>query len=137
MRKDHFKALERSIYEMNEILAGRMEPARVTTSEQLLGTEIPNVAELRARHNMTLSEFSKALEVSVAKVRDWEMKRREPIGHERIRLQMLDQSPDIVLHPEHYVENARPKRTSATKRYVVRAKCLCPRQSVPPQSQCP
>jgi DNA-binding transcriptional regulator YiaG len=122
MRKADFEALERSIWEMNEILAGRMKPGRVTTSEELLGTEIPDVAELRARHKMTLSEFAKALEVSVAKVRDWEMKRREPIGHERIRLQVLDQSPDIVLHPEHYVENARPKRTSATKRYVVRAK---------------
>ena len=137
MKKTDFEELLLSVLEMKEIIAGRQKPGRVWTSEDILGTHVPDVAELRARHNMTLSEFSKALEVSVAKVRDWEMKRREPIGHERIRLQMLDQSPDIVLHPEHYVENARPKRTSATKRYVVRAKCLRPRQSVPPQSQCP
>jgi DNA-binding transcriptional regulator YiaG len=122
MRKAELEGLRNAIWEMNEIIAGRMKPGRVWTAEDVLGTHVPDVAELRARHNMTLSEFSKALEVSVAKVRDWELKRREPIGHERIRLQMLDQSPDIVLHPEHYVENARPKRTSATKRYVVRAK---------------
>jgi putative transcriptional regulator len=122
MKKADFEELLLSVREMKQIMAGRQKPGRVWTSEELLGTRIPDVAELRARHNMTQEKFAAVLRVSIAKVRDWEHKRRAPEGHEMVRLQVLDQSPDIVLHPEHYVENARPKRTSATKRYVVRAK---------------
>lgn len=120
MRKAELAGLRRAVWEMDEILVGRMKPARVTTSEQLLGTEIPDVAELRARHKMTQAEFATSMEVSVAKVRDWEQKRRVPEGHERIRLQVLDQFPDIALHPEKYVEPPRRRKATVTKRSASR-----------------
>lgn len=97
MKKADFEELLLSVREMKEIKAGRQKPGRVWTSEELLGTQIPDVAELRARHNMTQSKFAAVLRVSVAKVRGWEQKRRVPEGHELVRLQMLDQHPDVAL----------------------------------------
>ena len=42
MRKADLEGLQQSIWEMNEIMAGRMKPGRVWTSEDLLGTELPD-----------------------------------------------------------------------------------------------
>jgi DNA-binding transcriptional regulator YiaG len=101
MKKAEFEELLLSVREMKEIMAGRQKPGRVWTSEELLGTRIPDVAELRARHNMTQAKFAAVLRVSITKVRDWEHKRRVPEGHEMVRLQMLDQHPEVALKVEH------------------------------------
>jgi putative transcriptional regulator len=100
MRKADFEELLESVREMKEVIAGRMKPGRVWTSEELLDTGIPDVAELRARHNITQAKFAAVLRVSVARVRDWEHKRRVPEGHEMVRLQMLDQNSEMVLSVE-------------------------------------
>ena len=56
-----------------------------------------DVAEIRARLNMTQAEFAEAFGVSIGTVRNWEQGRRAPRGPARALLRVIEREPKAVI----------------------------------------
>ncbi len=53
--------------------------------------------EIRARLNLSQSEFASLMGVSVRTVQDWEQDRREPRGPAKSLLRIAEQHPEVFL----------------------------------------
>jgi len=97
MRKALFEELKASVAEMGGIRAGRRKASRVTRSADVLGTEAPNVAALRAHFGLSQSKFAALLGVSVDTLQNWEQGRRCPDGPARVLLRVAEVHPEVLL----------------------------------------
>jgi len=97
MRKDLFEQLVESVKQMKAIEAGRLKAARRVRAEDLLRDEIPNVAALRARFNLSQSNFAALLGISVDTLQNWEQNRRRPEGPAKVLLRVAATYPDVLL----------------------------------------
>lgn len=111
MQKKMFDELLQSIREMKEIEAGRMKPARVTTSEEILSRDVRDVAMLRRHFGLSQRKFAALIGISVATLQNWEQGRREPDGPARVLLRVAAAHPEAVLDVA-----ARPALAAAKQR---------------------
>ena len=58
--------------------------------------ESVDVAGIRKRMKLTQREFSERFGFSLATVRDWEQKRRQPEGPARVLLTVIEKEPEAV-----------------------------------------
>ena len=97
MRKEMFEELLQSIREMKEIEAGRLKPARITSSEEILRRDVRDVAALRHHFGLSQRKFASLLGISVATLQNWEQGRRQPEGPARVLLRIAAAHPEAVL----------------------------------------
>lgn len=96
MRESDFEELMTSIDEMQEILAGRLAPGRVTTAKDLDDYWALNAAEVRARWGMSQRKFAQLLGISVDTLQNWEQGRRTPDGPARVLLKVAQKHPEAL-----------------------------------------
>lgn len=97
MRKDLFEQLVESVKQMKDIEAGRVKPSRVMRAEDLLRSEVPDVAALRARFQLSQAKFAALLGISVNTLQNWEQSRRSPEGPARVLLRVAATHPEVLL----------------------------------------
>ncbi|MEP6765152.1 MAG: NadS family protein [Gemmatimonadaceae bacterium] len=97
MRKDLFDELIASVKEMKAIQAGKLKPARVTRSQDLLSATSIDVASLRARFKLSQAKFASLLGISVDTLQNWEQGRRKPEGPAKVLLRVAAAHPDALL----------------------------------------
>jgi putative transcriptional regulator len=97
MRKELFAELVESVREMQDIRAGRRAPTRLTRADDLLRSEAPDVASLRARFKLSQSKFAALLGISVDTLQNWEQGRRQPDGPARVLLRVAEAHPQAIL----------------------------------------
>ncbi|MBX3132779.1 MAG: helix-turn-helix domain-containing protein [Gemmatimonadaceae bacterium] len=97
MRKEMFEELLQSIREMKEIEAGRLKPARITSSEEILSRDVRDVAALRQHFGLSQRKFAALLGISVGTLQNWEQGRRQPEGPARVLLRVAAAHPEAVL----------------------------------------
>ena len=90
MRDDLLEELLESAREGMAILRWEAEPSRVFTFPEV------DVAELRARYQMSQPKFAAMLGISMGTLRGWEQGRRRPEGPARILLRIAAQNPEAV-----------------------------------------
>lgn len=90
MRTSDFDKLVASIEEAGKIRRGEIEPARVTVFEPT------DVKAIRAKLEVTQTEFALMIGVSVATLRNWEQGRRQPEGPAQALLKVAAHSPELV-----------------------------------------
>ncbi len=56
-----------------------------------------DVAEIRARQNLSQKDFSERYRLSLGTVRDWEQNRRSPDRAAQVLLTLIDKKPKMVL----------------------------------------
>ena len=108
MRKEFFDELVASVREMKAIQAGRLKPSRATQVRDLVGTETPDVAALRARFKLSQAKFAALLGISVDTLQNWEQRRRLPEGPARVLLRVAAAHPEVLLE----VTGPTPKKRS-------------------------
>lgn len=96
MREEDFEALIESIREMKEIIAGRRQPARVTTAEELRERLEANALEIRTELGMSQKKFAKLMGISVDTLQNWEQGRRTPDGPARVLLRVAEKHPEAL-----------------------------------------
>jgi putative transcriptional regulator len=114
MRKDLFDQLVASVTQMKENEAGRRKPARVVRGEDLLATEPPDVAALRAHFDLSQSQFAALLGISVDTLQNWEQRRRQPEGPARVLLRVAAAHPEALLSVSKHTVPRRRVRKAAT-----------------------
>ncbi len=94
MKKYFDKTLEAELLasarEMEQILQGELEPARITT------LETPDVREARNKLKLPRAEFARIMGVSPRTVEGWEQGRRQPKGAVSVLLRLALSHPKIV-----------------------------------------
>jgi putative transcriptional regulator len=113
MRKDMFDELVESVKQMKEIQAGRRKPSRVTRAEDLLHTDAPNVATLRAHFKLSQTKFAALLGISVDTLQNWEQRRRQPEGPAKVLLRVAAAHPEVLLSVTKRLPRRRAGRTAA------------------------
>lgn len=111
MRRDLFEQLLESVREMKEVQAGRRKPARVTRAEDLVKTDTPDVAALRASFRLSQARFAALLGISVNTLQNWEQRRRQPEGPARVLLRVAAAHPEALLSVTR--EAPRRRRSAA------------------------
>ncbi len=96
MKEEDFEELLQSIREMKEIMAGRLEPARVTTAEEVRARLEANAFEIRAELGMSQKRFAKLMGISVDTLQNWEQGRRTPDGPARVLLRVAEKHPEAL-----------------------------------------
>jgi putative transcriptional regulator len=91
MRNADFRDLVESIRQAGEIHRGELEASR---RFDFLPVDIKAI---RARLDLSQSEFAFLIGVSVATLRNWEQGRRRPEGPARALLKVVEERPDAVL----------------------------------------
>lgn len=91
MKTELFADLLASAKEMDEVLAGKRQPARMTTMDP------PAVREIRAMTGLPQTTFAQLLHVDVATLRNWEQGRRKPSGPAQALLRAVARDPEHVL----------------------------------------
>ncbi|WP_018609472.1 NadS family protein [Uliginosibacterium gangwonense] len=86
-----FDALLESAKEAVAIKKGTKAASRVTT------VEVPDVALLRSKTNLTQDAFAKRLKVSPKTLRNWEQGRRHPTGAALALLQVVEREPEAAM----------------------------------------
>ena len=86
-----FDELLASVAEMDEILAGRRAPTRVTA------IDASAVRQIRASTGLAQVKFAALLHVDVATLRNWEQGRRTPTGPAQALLRAVARDPVHVL----------------------------------------
>ena len=110
MKDEMFNELIESVREVGAIRRGEKEPARVTHFEK------PDIQRIRARYNLSQSEFARLIGISVSTLQNWEQGRRSPQGPASVLLQVVASHPDIVW------EVVRPHDKPAIKAPKVKTK---------------
>lgn len=113
MRKELFDQLVESVNEMKAIQAGRRKPARVTRAEDVLNTETPDVASLRAHFKLSQAKFAALLGISVDTLQNWEQHRRQPDGPAKVLLRVAAAHPDVLLSVTRQTSKRRTNRSAA------------------------
>lgn len=108
MRKDLFDELVESVQQMKDIQPGRRKPSRVTRAEDLMSSDSPDVATLRAHFKLSQAKFAALLGISVDTLQNWEQRRRQPDGPAKVLLRVAAAHPDILLS----VTKRSPSRTA-------------------------
>ncbi len=90
MRDELFAELLESVRQGGAILRGETEPSRTAA------VDMPDVREIRLKHNLSQAQFATMLGISVATLRNWEQGRRRAEGPARILLQVADKHPEAV-----------------------------------------
>jgi len=90
MNNELFEELLESVREGGAILRGEKQPARRFE----IGT--PDVKAIRARFDLSQSEFAALLGISVKTLQNWEQGRRTPHGAARILLEVAARYPEAV-----------------------------------------
>ena len=86
----------------SRIMEGLDEAVRHASEEDVqdLVVHVPeslDVAKIRERTALSQPAFARSVGVSVATLRQWEQRRRQPEGPARVLLAMVDRNPRIVL----------------------------------------
>lgn len=113
MRKELFDQLVESVKEMKAIQAGRRKPSRVTRAEDVLNTETPDVAALRAHFKLSQAKFAALLGISVDTLQNWEQHRRQPDGPAKVLLRVAAAHPDVLLSVTRQASKRRTNRSAA------------------------
>lgn len=92
MKKEHFEELLVSIQQAGAIKRGEQEPVRKFKVEQV------DVKKIRENYNLSQSEFSKLLGISVRTLHNWEQGRRTPVGSARVLLHVAAKYPEELLN---------------------------------------
>ena len=96
MRKADFEELLESIREMKEVMAGRREPARVTSAEEVVARVAGDAAAIRAELGLSQKKFAKLMGISVDTLQNWEQGRRTPDGPARVLLRVAEKHPEAL-----------------------------------------
>jgi putative transcriptional regulator len=91
MEKKLFAELVQSLTQMNEIVAGKRKPSRVTEMKP------EGVKELRARLGLSQPKFATLLNIDVGTLRNWEQGIRKPSGPAQALLTAIRRDPVHVL----------------------------------------
>lgn len=94
MKDELFQELTQSIREAKAIRRGSIAPGRVF--EMSFG-DIPNVAALRQRYQLSQEKFASLLGISVHTFRNWEQGKRVPEGPARVLLKIAAKHPEAIL----------------------------------------
>ncbi|MDP1859566.1 MAG: NadS family protein [Gemmatimonadaceae bacterium] len=113
MRKDLFEELVESVQQMKDIQAGRRKPSRVTRADDLLASDSPDVAALRAHFKLSQAKFAALLGISVDTLQNWEQRRRQPDGPAKVLLRVAAAHPDILLSVTKRSSKRPARRTAA------------------------
>jgi putative transcriptional regulator len=116
MRQDLFDQLLESVKQAQAIEAGRTKPVRAVQANDLLDAEIPNVAALRARFNLSQVKFAALLGISVATLQNWEQDRRRPEGPAKVLLRVAAKHPEAVLSVARDAPRGRARRRVPRRR---------------------
>ena len=84
------RELIESAQEALAIAEGKIEPARVVMPEAV------DVAAIRKRLHLSQGKFADRFGLSVATVRDWEQRRRQPDRIATSLLKVIDHAPETV-----------------------------------------
>ena len=95
MKENHFDKLVASIKEAGEIKAGLKSPSRVDEIKP------PDIKSVREKLNVSQSEFSLMIGVSVRTLQNWEQGRRKPEGPAKALLRIASKNPQAVLDALH------------------------------------
>lgn len=88
--KTNFNRILAGLAEVEAIVEGRAEPARV-----FVPTDV-DVKAIRARMGLSQSAFAARFGFSAAAVKDWEQSRRKPEATARVLLTVIDREPEAV-----------------------------------------
>lgn len=91
MKEEMFNELMESVKQAGDIRKGKRKPARHTVIDE------PDVAAIRAKHNMTQPEFASLLGISMGTLRNWEQGRRKPQGPAKVLLKIAEKRPEAIL----------------------------------------
>ena len=91
MKERLFEDLLKSVKEAGAILRKEAKPSRSFRYSE------PDVRAIRNRLGLSQNRFSLLLGISPATLRNWEQKRRKPVGAARILLRVADRHPELVL----------------------------------------
>jgi len=91
MDQDNFEKLMESVQHADQIISGAAEPSRVM--------EVPalRVKRVRAKLELTQSQFARLVHVEVSTIRNWEQGRRQPEGPALALLTALENDPEHVI----------------------------------------
>ena len=90
MKDEMFADLLESVQEGGAILRGETAPARA------FEMNAPDVKQIRESFDLSQSQFSALLGISVRTLQNWEQGRRKPRGPARVLLQVAAKHPDAV-----------------------------------------
>ncbi len=90
MKEEEFQELAESVRQAKAIMQGKESPSRKFVVEAL------DVKEIRSEFQMSQSQFSGLLGISVKTLRNWEQGRRTPRGPARVLLEVAAKHPDAV-----------------------------------------
>lgn len=105
MKDSDFQLLLTSVKQAGQIKRGEVEPARK------FEVRAEDVKAIRARLDMSQSEFALMIGVSVATLQNWEQGRRHPEGPARALLKVASMNPVAVaaaLDPRHTPVSGAP-----------------------------
>ncbi len=133
MKEEDFEALLQSIREMKEIIAGRREPARVTTAEELRARLEANAFEIRAELGLSQKKFAKLMGISVDTLQNWEQGRRTPDGPARVLLRVAEKHPEALasVAADALEAQAQALRPRGTKSGAGKPRAAKPRAGLP------
>jgi putative transcriptional regulator len=95
MKKELMQDLIESIREGGAILRGQVKAKRAFKFRE------PDVRAIRAKLGLSQSSFSVMLGISPATLRNWEQRRRKPVGPARVLLRVADKHPKAILEAVH------------------------------------
>jgi putative transcriptional regulator len=99
----------------DDIMAGLTDALAYAHGDKSKGretiVEVPTVDVRAARQRLGLSQpdFAQAFGVSVATVRNWEQRRRQPKGAARVLLTVIERNPAAVVEA---LSDLRPKQAA-------------------------
>ena len=91
MEEKMFEELKESIRQAGAILRKEMKPAKITYYPDL------DVKGIRRKLELSQSQFSTLLGISVGTLRGWEQGRRKPHGPSQVLLKIVEEHPEVVL----------------------------------------
>ncbi len=95
MKNDTFDELLASVQEMDEIVQGKKDAARVTEFPE------PEVKVIREKVGLSQNRFALLIGVSKRTLENWEQGRRHPTGPAKALLRILDADPERAVRALH------------------------------------